>query len=91
MDPLVALCHLSIELLWHVQRAAILCGPQAHLADAHRGKGAGVREAWALHPEDDFLAFVDAEYDQLLARAAATIGDPEYNEILDPACIAPAL
>ena len=34
---------------------------ELHLADAHRGKGAVVREAWAQYPDDDFLAFVDAD------------------------------
>lgn len=34
---------------------------ELHLADAHRGKGAVVREAWALHPDDEFLAFIDAD------------------------------
>jgi len=41
--------------------AAVYPCVELHLADAHRGKGAVVREAWALHPEDDFLAFVDAD------------------------------
>jgi len=41
--------------------AAIYPQVELHLADAHRGKGAVVREAWALHPDDDFLAFIDAD------------------------------
>jgi hypothetical protein len=32
-----------------------------HFAAAHHGKGSVVREAWALAPEADFLAFVDAD------------------------------
>ena len=32
-----------------------------HFADAHRGKGSVVREAWSLHPEAEWLAFVDAD------------------------------
>ncbi len=32
-----------------------------HLAEKHHGKGSVVREAWALAPEADWLAFVDAD------------------------------
>jgi glycosyltransferase involved in cell wall biosynthesis len=32
-----------------------------HFADEHRGKGSVVREAWALAPEAEWLAFVDAD------------------------------
>ena len=32
-----------------------------HLADAHRGKGSVVREAWSLAPEADWFTFVDAD------------------------------
>jgi len=32
-----------------------------HFADGHRGKGSVVREAWALAPDADWLAFVDAD------------------------------
>jgi hypothetical protein len=32
-----------------------------HLAAAHHGKGAVVREAWGLFPEADWLAFADAD------------------------------
>lgn len=32
-----------------------------HFADAHRGKGSVVREAWALEPKAEFYAFVDAD------------------------------
>lgn len=32
-----------------------------HFADEHRGKGSVVREAWALAPDADWLAFVDAD------------------------------
>ncbi|MCX6866737.1 MAG: glycosyltransferase [Verrucomicrobia bacterium] len=34
---------------------------QLHFAAAHHGKGAVVREAWALAPDADWLAFVDAD------------------------------
>ena len=34
---------------------------ELHFADAHRGKGAVVREAWSLAPEAAWLAFVDAD------------------------------
>lgn len=34
---------------------------EVHFADAHRGKGGVVREAWALGPEAEWLAFVDAD------------------------------
>lgn len=33
----------------------------AHFADAHRGKGAVVREAWSLAPQAAWFAFVDAD------------------------------
>lgn len=36
-------------------------GVRVHFADAHRGKGAVVREAWALDAEVGWLAFVDAD------------------------------
>lgn len=32
-----------------------------HLAKAHRGKGAIIRDAWDQHPQADWLAFVDAD------------------------------
>jgi len=32
-----------------------------HFANAHRGKGSIVREAWALAPDAEWLAFVDAD------------------------------
>ena len=34
---------------------------EVHFAKEHRGKGSVVREAWALAPEADWLAFVDAD------------------------------
>jgi len=34
---------------------------RVHAADAHRGKGAVVREAWSLDPRAAWLAFVDAD------------------------------
>lgn len=34
---------------------------EVHFAAEHHGKGAVVREAWALAPESDWLAFVDAD------------------------------
>ena len=41
--------------------AEVFPGVDLHLADAHRGKGSVVREAWALAPEADWLVFVDAD------------------------------
>lgn len=41
--------------------AAVYPDVGLHLATAHRGKGAVVREAWSLMPEADWLAFVDAD------------------------------
>jgi hypothetical protein len=32
-----------------------------HFADAHRGKGSVIHEAWALAPDASWLAFVDAD------------------------------
>ncbi len=34
---------------------------QLHFADAHRGKGSVVREAWSLYPEAKWVAFADAD------------------------------
>lgn len=34
---------------------------EVHFAREHRGKGSVVREAWALAPQADWLAFVDAD------------------------------
>jgi hypothetical protein len=34
---------------------------EVHFADAHRGKGGVLREAWALGPAAEWLAFVDAD------------------------------
>lgn len=34
---------------------------ELHVANAHRGKGAIVREAWALAPDAPWFAFVDAD------------------------------
>lgn len=34
---------------------------EIHLADHHLGKGAVVRDAWAQYPDDEWLAFVDAD------------------------------
>jgi glycosyltransferase involved in cell wall biosynthesis len=41
--------------------ASVFPGVELHFADRHRGKGAVVREAWALAPEAEWLAFVDAD------------------------------
>lgn len=41
--------------------AALYPRLRLHLAQAHHGKGAVVREAWALEPDADWLAFVDAD------------------------------
>ena len=43
------------------QLAAIYPLVEVHFAAAHRGKGAVVREAWALDAAADWLAFVDAD------------------------------
>lgn len=32
-----------------------------HLASHHNGKGSVIREAWAVHPEADWLSFADAD------------------------------
>lgn len=40
---------------------AVFPGVSLHVADAHRGKGSVVREAWALSDRADWLAFVDAD------------------------------
>jgi glycosyltransferase involved in cell wall biosynthesis len=52
---------------------------RVHPASRHAGKGAVVREAWALEPEADWLAFVDADGSvsapdmlDLIERASAT-------------------
>ena len=41
--------------------AEVFPGVEVHFAAAHYGKGSVVREAWALAPQADFLAFVDAD------------------------------
>ncbi len=41
--------------------AEVFPGVELHFANQHRGKGAVVRGAWALAPEADWLAFVDAD------------------------------
>lgn len=41
--------------------AAIYPQVKLHFAALHRGKGAVVREAWALEPHADWLSFVDAD------------------------------
>lgn len=41
--------------------AAVFQNVELHFAARHAGKGAVVREAWALAPEADWLAFVDAD------------------------------
>jgi hypothetical protein len=41
--------------------AAVYPDVGVHLAAAHRGKGAVVREAWGLTDDMDWLAFVDAD------------------------------
>lgn len=53
-------------------------GVELHFAGEHHGKGSVVREAWALAPQADFLAFVDADgsvtaedFLELIAKAVA--------------------
>lgn len=41
--------------------AAIYRHVEVHFAAVHHGKGSVVREAWALDPQADWLAFVDAD------------------------------
>jgi hypothetical protein len=41
--------------------AQVFPAVQVHFAAAHHGKGAVIREAWALAPDADWLAFVDAD------------------------------
>jgi hypothetical protein len=41
--------------------AAVFPRVETHFAAHHHGKGAVVREAWALAPDADWLAFVDAD------------------------------
>ena len=41
--------------------AAIYPAVEVHFAASHRGKGAVIREAWALDPEATWLAFADAD------------------------------
>lgn len=41
--------------------AAIYPAVELHFAASHRGKGAIIREAWALDPEAAWLAFADAD------------------------------
>jgi hypothetical protein len=43
------------------QFATVYPQVELHHAHVHRGKGAVVREAWSLHLDDDFLAFIDAD------------------------------
>lgn len=51
---------------------------EVHFARAHRGKGAVVREAWALAPDAEWLAFVDADgsvaADEMLGLIARAVG-----------------
>lgn len=45
----------------HGKLSAVYPRVSLHFAKQHRGKGSVVREAWALHPEADWLGFVDAD------------------------------
>lgn len=51
------------QRLLDLQRAFAEVFPavELHFAGEHHGKGSVVREAWALAPNADFLAFVDAD------------------------------
>jgi glycosyltransferase involved in cell wall biosynthesis len=52
--------HQELQAL-HKKLSAVYPKVRLHFAKEHRGKGSVVREAWALHPEADWLAFVDAD------------------------------
>ena len=41
--------------------AAVFPRVEVHFANAHRGKGSVVREAWALAPDADWYCFLDAD------------------------------
>jgi hypothetical protein len=63
----------------HKEFANVFPGVNLHLAARHLGKGAVVREAWALAPDADWLAFVDADgsvsaedFLKLIGRAATS-------------------
>lgn len=49
--------------LWELRDrfAEVFPNVEVHFAEAHRGKGGVVREAWALGPAAEWLAFVDAD------------------------------
>ena len=47
-----------------------------HLAAAHHGKGAVVREAWGLFPDADWLAFADAD---------GSVNAPDMLDLIDDA------
>lgn len=49
---------------------------RVHFATKHFGKGSVVREAWALEPEADFYAFVDAD---------GSVSAPEMLDLIDTA------
>ncbi len=59
--------------------AAVYPAVELHLATAHRGKGAVVREAWSLAPEAEWLAFVDAD---------GSVSAPEFLELIEKAVAA---
>lgn len=54
---------LEKQRLLELQRgfAGVFPRVEVHFASVHHGKGSVVREAWALGPQADFLAFVDAD------------------------------
>ena len=59
--------------------AAIYPAVELHLAAAHRGKGAVVREAWSLAAGEEWLAFVDAD---------GSVSAPEFLELIETAVAA---
>lgn len=52
--------HEELQTL-HGELSKVYPKVSLHFAKEHRGKGSVVREAWALHPEADWLGFVDAD------------------------------
>ena len=70
--------HARLTNSGHVLRE-IFPDVELHFAAQHHGKGSVVREAWALAPDADWLAFVDADGSvtaedllELIAKAVAT-------------------
>ncbi|MBT8036646.1 MAG: glycosyltransferase [Verrucomicrobiae bacterium] len=66
--------HQKLQEL-HQKLSGVYPKVSLHFAKEHRGKGSVVREAWGIHPEANWLAFVDADGslapDELLRMFAA--------------------